>query len=170
MPVMRQRHGKWQMANGKWWRRQLSCAIFLLPFPMLFAVSAHAVAKTSNGTGNWGAPAEWSPVGLPAATDSVTIRAVETVAIDISTATASTTTVLGKLQFSTVKGSTFTLVNGSMTVAAGGTLTLGTAASPIPVGSTATLVLAYGSSAGQYGLTINPGGNFVVYGSTRKPW
>src|SRR5207237_259824 len=41
---------------------------------------------------------------------------------------------------------------------------------PIPSGSTATLVLAYGASAGQYGLQIVDGGNFIVVGSTKTPW
>ena len=46
---------------------------------------------------------------------------------------------------------------------------MGTSASPINA-STATLILAYGQTAGQYGLTINNGGSFTVYGSTRSPY
>ncbi len=145
-------------------------------FGLLLALLAFgampARASTSNGTGggNWSSAATWSPAAVPTSTDSVTIVAGDTVTVDITTATASTTTVRGTLAFSTVNSSTFTLVQGSMTVAAGGTLTLGTAATPIPAGSTATLVLAYGGTAGQYGLTISNGGNFVVYGTTKTPY
>jgi len=126
---------------------------------------------TSNGTGggNWSSSFTWNYGVVPSSCTSVTIKAGDTVTVDTMTATASTTTVNGTLQFSTVATSSITVVKGSMTVAAGGTLTMGTAASPIPAGTTAYLVLAYGNSAGQYGLTINDGGNFIVYGSTKTP-
>src|SRR5205823_4417078 len=106
---------------------------------------------------------------VPTSCNPVLIAGGTTVTIDTTTATASTTSVSGTLQFSTVSNSSFTMVQGSMTVLTGGTLNIGTAANPIPVGSTATLVLAYGSSAGQYGLVINAGANFSVYGSTKTP-
>ncbi|OGS21758.1 MAG: hypothetical protein A3J70_05745, partial [Elusimicrobia bacterium RIFCSPHIGHO2_02_FULL_61_10] len=57
-----------------------------------------------------------------------------------------------------------------MTVASGGTLDMGTEASPIPTGTTAHLVLAYGSGASRYGLTVNNGGNFTVRGATKTPY
>src|SRR5205807_6459538 len=99
----------------------------------------------------------------------VTIQSPHVVTVDISSATASTTTINGTLQFSSVTNSTLTIVGGNVNVNAGGTLTLGTAASPIPAGTTAYLILAYGQSGGQYSLIVNNGGNFIVYGSTRTP-
>jgi hypothetical protein len=56
-----------------------------------------------------------------------------------------------------------------MTVAAGGTLTLGTAGSPIPSSVKATLLLSSGTYAGQYRLTVQSGGNFLVYGAAKTP-
>src|SRR5207302_8569417 len=64
---------------------------------------------------------------------------------------------------------TLTIVGGNVNVNAGGTLTLGTAASPIPAGTTAQLILAFGTFKGQYSLTVNNGGNFIVRGSTKTP-
>jgi parallel beta-helix repeat protein len=48
----------------------------------------------------------------------------------------------------------------------GGTLTIGTAANPIAAGTTAQLILAYGA----FGITLQNGANFIVYGSTRTPY
>src|SRR5258706_13047386 len=101
------RHGRWLMADGKWWKRHLPFAILLLPFAMLCGVSAQAV--TSNGTGNWSAAATWNPATVPTSTNTVTIRSGDTVTIDISTATASTTPVTGTLEFSTVANHSFTV-------------------------------------------------------------
>ena len=81
---------------------------------------------------------------------------------------ASTTTITGQLSFSRVTNSTMTMVGGNVNVNAGGTLDMGSSNVPINV-SSATLILAYGASAGQYSLTINPGGSFLVYGSTKAP-
>src|SRR5262249_22657250 len=79
------------------------------------------------------------------------------------------TTINGTLQFSTSQHSQLIEVGGNTYVQPGGTLTLGTAAAPIPAGTTAQLVLSSGTYAGQYGLTIADGGNFVVYGTTKTP-
>ena len=62
------------------------------------------------------------------------------------------------------------LVGGGLSVSAGGTLDMGASGSPIPSATTASLTLAYGSFAGQYGLIVNPGGNFLVYGAVKTPW
>src|SRR5207244_4425575 len=99
------------------------------------------------------------------------VAAATTVTIDNNAAVASTTTVDGTLAFSTATNTDaeVMLVGGTMTVEAGGTLTMGTTSFPIPQGSTASLTLAYGSSAGKYGLIINNGGNFIVYGSSKTP-
>ena len=90
--------------------------------------------------------------------------------IDISTATASTTTINGTLSYARSGDNEFTMVGGSMSVNAGGTLDMGTQSSPILQGTTAYLILSSGTYAGQYGLVINPGGNFTVYGAAKTPW
>src|ERR1019366_404278 len=41
--------------------------------------------------------------------------------------------------------------------------------SPIPQGTTAYLILSSGTTAGQYGLIVNTGGNFLVYGAAKTP-
>ena len=84
-------------------------------------------------------------------------------------AVASTTNIYGKLSFSRVAHSTLTLVGGDITVRSGGYLDMGNAGSPIPAGTTAQLILAYGTSkAGQYGLIVEPGGNYTVYGTPKE--
>jgi hypothetical protein len=98
----------------------------------------------------------------------VTIAAAHTVTIDTPVATSSGTTINGILTFSRVTSSTLTIVSGDLTVASGGWLDMGTEANPIPSASSATLILAYGSSV-QYGLTVSDGGNFTVRGSTKTP-
>lgn len=146
----------------------------LLQYSLLFALlliapQAQSASITSNGSGggNWSATATWTGGTLPTNADDVTILAGDTITIDISTATASTTTVNGTLQFSTVQSSSLTLVGGDITVASGGTLTLGTANAPIPSTVQSALILSSGTYAGQYGLIVANGGNLVVYGSTK---
>jgi len=70
----------------------------------------------------------------------------------------------GTLAFSRVVTSTITMVGGNITVNAGGTLDMGTASTPLSA-SSATLILAYGQTAGQYGLIVNNGGNMLVFGN-----
>lgn len=142
----------------------LTMASLLLP-----AIPAYA-GKTSAASGNWSNPAIWSPAGVPLAVDSVTIRSGDTITVDITTAAASTTTVLGNLIFSRVANSSLTLTGGDLNVDAGGWLDMGNEASPVPSGVNAHLVLSLGSAAGQYGLIVNPGGNFTVRGSTKTPY
>lgn len=125
---------------------------------------------TSVGSGNWFTPTLWSPPVVPSTCTVVTINAGHSITVDSANATASTTTLSGTLAFSTVQSSTLTLAGGDLTVAPGGTLAIGTAASPIPAAYKATLILSSGAYAGQYGLIVNNGGNFIVYGSTRTPF
>ena len=117
-------------------------------------------AIDSNQSGVWSDTNTWVGSNVPTSTDPVTILAGHTVTVDISTATASITTINGTLTFDRVLSSTLTMVGGDMNVNAGGTLDMGTEASPIPAGVFAHLVLAYGSTGGEFGLIINDGGNF----------
>lgn len=106
---------------------------------------------------------------VPTSCNPVVIRAGDTVTVDLSSATASTMTVNGTLSFSRTVSSTMTIVGGNVTVSAGGWLDMGSPSVPISQ-SSATLILAYGATQGQFGLTINPGGNFTVKGSTKTPY
>src|SRR5207248_1841587 len=105
----------------------------------------------------------WNLGAIPTNCNAVTVVGGNTVYVDTNAATASTTTVNGTLYFNRSGDNEFMLVQGSMTVSAGGTLDIGNSTSPIPSGTTAYLILAKGSSAGQYGLVISSnGGNFTV--------
>jgi|CXWL01.1.fsa_nt_gi predicted metal-binding protein len=132
----------------------------------------HAASIRSNNTGGglWSLTGTWASGTVPTSIDTVTIRSGDTVTIDITTATASTTTIAGTLSFSRISNSSFTMVRGSMTVTAGGTLDMGTEASPIPASVYAHLILARGGTAAQYGLTVSNGGNFSVRGATKTPY
>ncbi|MFH1724028.1 MAG: G8 domain-containing protein, partial [Elusimicrobiota bacterium] len=134
-------------------------------------MSAPARAQiTSAESGLWSHTATWAGGVVPAAGDAVTITAGHTVSVDITTATASTTTINGTLSFSRVAHGSLTIVGGDVTVEPGGHLDLGTEASPIPAGTTAHLVLAYGRTAGQYGLIVQDGGDFTARGATKSPY
>ena len=125
---------------------------------------------TSVANGNWSSLSTWDISAVPTLCTPVSIAGGTTVTVDISSAAASTITVTGMLQFGTVANSSLTVTGGNVYVNPGGWLALGTPANPIPAGSTATLTLAYGNIAGAYGLTVQPGGNFTVVGTTRTPY
>lgn len=124
-------------------------------------------ATTSSQSGPWSQTATWGGSPVPTGSDTVLISAGHVVTVDITTATASTTTINGTLSFSRVVHSSLTLVGGNIEVNPGGLLDMGTAASPIQAGVNAHLVLAYGNSPGAYGLIVRDGGSFSVYGSSK---
>ncbi|MDO8805385.1 MAG: NosD domain-containing protein, partial [Elusimicrobiota bacterium] len=127
-------------------------------------------ALTSAQTGPWSDLETWNPATVPSACNTVTVAANHVVTVDMMTAVSSTATIYGTVQASRLVSSSWTLVSGDINVNAGGTLDYGTEASPLPAGTTAHLVLAYGASAGQYGLIVNNGGNLTVRGSTKTPY
>jgi len=135
-----------------------------------YSISAEASAAStisSIANGAWSATSTWSGSAIPTQCNPVNIVTATTVTVDTS-AMASTTTITGQLSFSRIVNSTFTLVGGNLNVNAGGTLDLGTASSPLTA-SSATLILAYGQAAGQYGLIANDGANFLIYGAAKNP-
>ncbi len=156
--------------------RFISCRLFTLTLTLtllLIGINAWSAADImSNGTGggDWSNPASWDS-GVPTANDTVDIRPGDTITIDTLNATSSELdiTINGVLKFSTSVPSALTIVDGDLNVNTGGTLQMGTQADPIPSGITATLILAYGSSPGEYGLIINDGGKFYTYGDVKTP-
>ena len=117
----------------------------------------------------WSSTSTWDSGIVPTQCNPVVIPVGSTVTVDDSDDTASTITITGRLTFSRVSNSTLTIVGGNAYVNSGGTLDMGSSSLPINA-SSATLILASGTVAGQYGLIVNPGGNFLVYGAAKTPW
>ena len=124
--------------------------------------------ENSLSNGAWSAIGTWDKNYVPTSCNPVNIVTASTVTVDISSAIASTTTINGQLSFSRVNNSTLTIVGGNVNVNAGGTLDMGSSGSPINV-SSATLILAYGPTAGQFGLIVSSGSNFTIYGAAKTP-
>ncbi|MEI7528714.1 MAG: right-handed parallel beta-helix repeat-containing protein [Elusimicrobiota bacterium] len=127
-------------------------------------------AIVSVQSGGWSIPEIWDPQTTPSACTTVTVAPGHTVTIDTMTAVSSTATINGILKASRVVNSSWTLVGGNINVNSGGTLDYGNEDDTIPTGVNSHLVLAYGATAGQYGLIVNNGGNFTVRGSTKTPY
>ena len=125
---------------------------------------------TSAKSGPWSDPATWNSGTVPSSADAVIIATGHNVVLDIMNAVSSTATINGRLMASRMVSSSWTLVGGDINVNAGGTLDYGNEADAIPTAINAHLVLAYGATAGQYGLIVNNGGNFTVRGSTKTPY
>ena len=125
---------------------------------------------TSVANGNWSAVSTWDIGAVPTLCTPVLIAGGTSVTVDISTAVASSMTVNGTLQFSPTVNTQLVQGGGNLTINSGGWLSVGSPASPIQPGTTAQLVLSSGNVGGQFGLTVNDGGNFTVVGTTRTPW
>ncbi|MBI4052399.1 MAG: right-handed parallel beta-helix repeat-containing protein, partial [Elusimicrobia bacterium] len=126
--------------------------------------------KLSAASGDWSVTTTWVGGKIPDACSPVTIQTGHKVRVDVTNAAASTTTVLGTLEFSRTSYNTLTLSGGNLDVQPGGILDMGTEASSIPSTVKATLVLASGTYAGQYGLIVRDGGNFTVRGTWKVPF
>src|SRR5439155_25169823 len=136
----------------------------------IFTNPACATA-TSVASSSWSLTTTWDTGFVPINCTPVVIAGGTAVTLDISTATASTTTINGTLQYKRSGDNELTLVGGNMDVY--GTLDMGQASGvgsgPIPAGTTAYLILSSGTTAGQYGLIVHNGGNFLVYGAAKTP-
>ena len=133
-----------------------------------FSVNAVAHAITSSASGAWSNGATWVGGVVPSTTDIVIIAGGNTVTVDISTAIASTTTINGTLTFSTVVGSTLTIAGGNITVNSGGSLIMGSTTTPPSSAISMNLYLAAGTTAAEYGLIIQNGGNFLAGGASNR--
>ena len=132
------------------------------------AVGCSTITSVANSS--WSLTSTWDKTQVPTSCNPVVIGAGTKVWVDISTATASTTTINGDLYFSRSQSSTMTVVGGNVYVQPGGTLDMGTAADPIPSGIISQDIISLGSKAGQYGLIVQNGGNLLVYGAVKTPW
>jgi len=112
----------------------------LLGLAALFggAASGLAVTKTSNvATGDWNTAGTWSPSGVPASTDDVTIRATDSITVSATPASAVNSILInggGRIQLTINSGVTLTVMSGfthyapsggSSTVALNGILDVG---------------------------------------------
>jgi hypothetical protein len=83
----------------------------------LFAHTLYAASKTSAGSGDWNSSSTWTPAGVPAAGDVVTIASGHTVTVtnvvNMSSGNATTITVEGILRFNS-SGSKLRLAAGSV--------------------------------------------------------
>lgn len=106
-------------------------ALLFLFSPLFFspATAAPVATCTSAATGNWSAVATWDCGHVPTTGDTVVIASGHTITVDADTATLSSLTVAGTLQFdSTGVGRTLS-VTGNLTVNSGGVLDIGTTGS-----------------------------------------
>lgn len=145
------------------WSNEVSIALSAADFCQNGTVTSIASGNGSNG-------AIWDTGIPPDRCSDVVIAAGHTVLMDGQNAEVKSMTINGTLQFTRAFSSTMTVTGGDLTIANGGTLDMGTEVDPIPIGSTATLVLAYGASAGQYGLIVQDGGTFTVNGAAKTPF
>ncbi len=107
----------------------LFCSLVTLAFAQSQLIAADK--NWSGGNGNWNVDANWTPAGVPAATDTAIIKSgtvTATTAVTIAGLNLSGGTLTSSAQFTatTVIWSDGTLGgSGQMLVPAGGTLTLG---------------------------------------------
>jgi len=148
--------------------RPIRCLSLLLALAAA-VFPAYGATITSQVTGNWDNAGTWSS-GVPTANDDVFIAGSDVVTVNTVNATAKSVTVYGTLKFSTVVNSSLTVTGGDVIVASSGSLTMGIPGESVGVNLHADLVLAYGSSPGQYGLIVQDGGDFQTYGAVREPF
>ncbi|NOZ48620.1 MAG: hypothetical protein GXP37_01070 [Chloroflexi bacterium] len=115
------------MRSNKAYILAMFALLFLFsPFFYSPAGAAPVATCTSAATGNWSAVATWDCGHVPTTGDIVVIASGHTVTVDADTATLSSLTVAGTLQFdSTGVGRTMT-VSGNLTVDSGGAFNIST--------------------------------------------
>ena len=137
-------------------RRSSSLLVFLL---LLQALGGFAIAKTFNPTAgppfNWSDPANWSPAGIPALTDDVTIS-TGTVTLDQPETIASLTVSGGSI----AEGA-----SGALTVAGNVSVTGGTYDTGIPLTMNGGVAQQLSSNLPLGPLTISNAGTTVTLGS-----
>lgn len=165
---------------------RLSRFIFLLVLFFTLSVAAHAVTKTSTGSGNWNNGNTWSPSGVPATGDNVIILAGHTVTINTNTTGISSLTIQGTLIIGNNNTNRSVTVSGTITIGSSGIFeTAGNGGNSIYLGGnlvndgvfdmklgSATAELIFNGSSNQYlsgngsvtdvdGITVNNTGAFL---------
>lgn len=72
---------------------------------------------TSQGSGDWFTPASWSPTGVPSAADNAVIQSGHTISLGSNGASANSVTLNGTLSVGATTGHSFSLLNGTGTLA-----------------------------------------------------
>ncbi|MBI4056572.1 MAG: right-handed parallel beta-helix repeat-containing protein [Elusimicrobia bacterium] len=118
-------------------------------------------------SGLWSDPGTWLGGLVPDGLRPVQVSAGHVVTVNNTQASAGPVNIYGTLSFSRTVSSQLTLTGGDIVVHPGGHLDIGKQDSSIPGSVKATLVLALGSYAGQYGLKVLNGGRFTVRGALK---
>jgi hypothetical protein len=144
--------------------------LILMVFLPFIGRAVTAWGATCNPAGGlWSNSATWSnPPDTP--NEAVTFINGCAVTLDTAATVGAVTLSSGTLRFSDTVSSTLTVVGGDVTVGTFGVLDMGSASRPIPAGVNAALVLALGSSGGQYGLIVQSGGVFTTHGVVKTPF
>lgn len=89
---------------------------------ILLSVNFHvlAVPKSSTGSGNWNSSSSWSPSGVPASGDAVTINTGHTITINTNTASIGSLSVLGTLIIGNNNTNRTITVTGNIIINSGG--------------------------------------------------
>jgi hypothetical protein len=127
----------------------------------------------SVASGNWSSPSTWNPSRVPGANDKVVVGAGNNVTYDVqSDASLDCVAIEGALRF---RNNASTRIKvGNLMVKDGGTLEVGTAASPIPTGVTAEIIIAdrllnTSTDPEQYGTGFIGFGRVIMHGAIKSP-
>ncbi|MBI4370546.1 MAG: right-handed parallel beta-helix repeat-containing protein [Elusimicrobia bacterium] len=129
-----------------------------------------AISYESGKGGLWSATSTWKGGRVPPASAAVVIASGTTVTLN-QDVTVGPLAIYGTLQWaSAVASATLAMNGGDVTINAGGMLQMGNQNNPLILGTTATIVLSSGSTLGQYGLIVNPGGRLITHGAVKSPF
>jgi G8 domain len=109
-------------AKPKSFRRETIFApLIIAGLLLLLPYSASAATKISTGTGSWNTAGTWSPSGVPANGDDVTIAATHTVTVNTNTNSLASLTISGTLRVGDNNTNRNVTVTGNFIVNSGGT-------------------------------------------------
>jgi hypothetical protein len=127
----------------------------------------------SVASGNWSSPSTWNPARVPGANDKVVVGSGNNVTYDaVSDASLDCVSIEGALRF---RNNASTRIKvGNLMVKDSGVLEVGTAASPIPGGVTAEIIIAdrplnTGTDPEQYGTGFIGFGRVTMHGAIKSP-
>lgn len=127
----------------------------------------------SVASGNWSSPSTWNPARVPGANDKVLVGSGNNVTYDaVSDASLNCVSVEGALRFRTNANTRMKV--GDLMVKDTGTLEVGTAASPVPAGVLAEIIIAdkplnTGFDPEQFGTGFIGFGRVTMHGAIKSP-